>query len=219
MEMGWNPDTVIAIATCVAAAAAIVAGIFAARSFVEMKKQASEAEQQTAHARRQAEQSEKQTEEARAQSKAVAEQLEWARVDRERAQAESVAAWTESVGNDLVVVVQNQSLTPIFDVRLATCLGTDNRPKRYYAARKTVLPPSKDDGHKLAPATATIMNLEDWRKKHPKNPLPRVDLIFKDKYGIEWQRHWDGQLHPYESEQPFPTEWLKADGTSLTATP
>lgn len=216
MEWGWNPDTVIAISTFVAMLAAIAAGVFAGSSFVQMRRQARESEQQTAQARRQVEESEKQTAHARDQSKAVYEQLEWSRIDRERAQAESVAAWTESVENELVVVVQNQSLTPIFDVRLATCLGTDNRPKRFYAARKTVTPPSIDDGHKLSPAAATIMNLDEWRKKHPKNPLPRVDLIFKDKYGIEWQRRWDGQLHPYKSEQPFPPEWLKADGTSLT---
>lgn len=218
MEWGWNPDTVIAISTFVAMLAAIAAGVFAGRSFIQMKKQASEAEHQTSHARRQVEEAEKQTTQACEQSEAASKQLEWARIDRQRARAESVAGWTESIGDELFVVVQNQSLTPIFDVRLATCLGTDNRPKRFYAARKTVLPPSKDDGHKLAPAAATIMNLDDWRKKHPKNPLPRVDLIFKDKYGIEWQRRWDGQLHPYESEQPFPTEWLKADGTSLTTT-
>lgn len=218
MEWDWNPDTVIAIATFVAMLAAIAAGAFAGSSFVQMKKQACEAEQQTAHARRQAEESAKQTEEARAQSAAVSKQLEWARIDRERAQAESVAAWTEADGDGVVVVVQNQSLTPIFDVRLATCLGTENLPKRFYAARKTVLPPSKDDGHKVSPASATLRNLDAWRKRHPKNPLPRVDLIFKDKYGVEWHRRWDGQLHPYDSNHPFPGDWLKADGTSLVAT-
>ena len=49
MEWGWNPDTVIAVATFVAMLAATAAGIFAGISFVQMKKQALEAEKQTAH--------------------------------------------------------------------------------------------------------------------------------------------------------------------------
>ncbi|GAA1537716.1 hypothetical protein GCM10009691_11180 [Brevibacterium picturae] len=59
------------------------------------------------------------------------------------------------------------------------------------------------------------------RKSRPKNrarhPLPRTDLIFKDRYGVEWHRRWDGRLHQYDSDRPFPADWLKADGTSLIA--
>lgn len=215
MEWGWNPDTVVAVSTFIAMLAAIAAGIFAGISFVQMKRQAREAEQQTAHARRQVEESEKQTQEAREQSAAAAEQLAWARMDRERAQADSIAAWTEPDGDGVVVVVQNQSLTPIYDVRLAACLGTDNNPRHFYAARKTVIPPSRDNGHRIEPAAATHANFTDWRDKHPRNPLPRVDLIFRDKFGVEWRRRWDGLLERYESDRPFPHDWHRLDGSPL----
>ena len=202
MGWGWNPDTVIAVATFVAMLAATAAGIFAGISFVQMKKQALEAEKQTAHARQQAE--------------AASKQLEWARIDREREHAESVAAWTELDGNDLKVVVQNRSFAPIYDVRIASCLGTQANPEFYYAARKNMVPPSADRGHIIDPAWATKANLDGWVTRHPKNPHPRVDLIFFDKFGVQWRRRYDGLLERHPTQFEIPSEWRDATGKSLT---
>ena len=202
MEWGWNPDTVVAIATFLAMLAATAAGIFAGISFVQMKKQAREAEKQTAHARQQAE--------------AATKQLEWARIDREREHAESVAAWTEYEGDELRVVVQNRSSAPIYDVRLASCLGTKNRPEYYYAARKNMVPPSTGHGHVIDPAWATKAHLDDWISRNPKNPQPRVDLIFYDKFGVQWRRSQDGRLEQFLAQPAIPGDWLDAAGKSLT---
>ncbi|AMT93089.1 hypothetical protein A2T55_04225 [Brevibacterium linens] len=202
MEWGWNPDTVIAVATFVAMLAATAAGIFAGISFVQMKKQALEAEKQTAHARQQAE--------------AAAKQLQWARIDREREHAESVAAWTEFEDDNLIVIVQNRSYAPIYDVRLASCLGTQGNPELYYAARKNLVPPSADRGHIIDPAWATKANIDDWVSRHPKNPHPRVDLIFFDKFGVQWRRSQNGRLEKFPNESEIPKEWRDAQGKPLT---
>ena len=203
MEWGWNPDTVIAVATAFAALAAAIAGIFAGISFVQMKKQAREAARQTALVQQQAE--------------AASEQLKIAQTAREREHAESVAAWTEFEGDDLIVVVQNRSFAPIYDVRLASCLGTKSMAKYYYAARKTLVPPSPDRGHVVNPGLATTANLADWVKRHPKNPHPPVDIIFYDKFGVQWRRDRYGKLEPYEAQDDIPGDWLDANGKPLTS--
>ena len=204
MEWGWNPDTVIAVATFLAMLAATAAGIFAGISFVQMKKQAREAARQTALVQQQAE--------------AASEQLKIAQTAREREHAESVAAWTEFEGDDLIVVVQNRSFAPIYDVRLASCLGTRSTAKYYYAARKTLVPPSHDRGHIVNPGLATTANLADWVRRHPKNPHPPVDIIFYDKFGVQWRRDRFGKLEPYEAQDDIPGDWLDANGNPLTST-
>jgi hypothetical protein len=203
MEWGWNPDTVIAFATIGAMVAAALAAIYAAKSFREMQKQAREAEQQTAHARQQAE--------------AATEQLEWARIDREREHAESVAAWTEYEGDELRVIVQNQSSAPIYDVRLASCLGTKAQPEYYYAARKPQVPPSSANNYVIEPAPATKSNLAEWVKRHPRNRQPAVDIIFFDQFGVQWRRKETGRLERFDSTADFPHNWVKGDGKPLAS--
>lgn len=222
MEWGWNPDTIIAFATCVATFAAIVAGVFAALSFIQMKRQAREAWAQTAHARRQVEESQKQTLEAKNQSKATLEQLEWAREDRERAQAESIAAWTESENREnnetLRIVLQNLSSAPVNNVRVATRMGTEKNPEYFYAARQEFLPPTGRECHKIEPSKASTDHWPTWKRKPTRNPHPRVDIIFTDARGINWVRKADGRLAKYVDGTKIPGDWKKSTGQNIIPT-
>lgn len=221
MEWGWNPDTLIAIATTLAMFAAMTAGYFARRSYHQMLKQVREAVRQTDAANNQALEAAKQTVEARAQTTATKQQVEWAAEDRKRAQAELVAAWTEATLSDdqetLHVVLQNLSAAPVANVRIATRMGTAKDPEYFYAAREDFLRPTGKECHRIVPSKASSEHWPEWKRKRTRNLYPGVDIIFRDARGIDWIRNADGQLEKYADGERIPGHWKRSTGNQIFA--
>lgn len=200
MEWGWNPDSVIAGATVLATLAAMCAGWYAALSFRQLRKQADDTAKAAAAAQDQA--------------NAANRQLEDERNRRQREQAEKFAVWTDHSGDGseaekLFVVMQNSSTMPIYDVRIAACLGSTKNPELFYALQPKEVPPSAGGPARLPAAGATQTHWPAFKKRRPKNPCPRVEVIFRDAAGTTWKRDVEGRLDHYDAtEAPMPPTWL-----------
>jgi len=203
MEWGWNPDTIVATATAFAALAAAVAGVFAALSFTQLKRQVEEARNAAAHAERQAD--------------AATRQLRSAEQREERAQAERIAAWTVGDDERFELALANASRTPVYDLKIAMVLGTKAAPESHYLASIEVLPPT--------PAGAERREVEDhhqdrrrgWLKEtgRSKNVLPIIEFVFRDASGKIWHRPADGKLEACVCGEGLPADWRRKDGSPV----
>lgn len=201
MEWGWNPDTIVATATAFAALAAAIAGVFAALSFRQLKRQVAEARNAAAHTERQAD--------------AATRQLRSAEQKEERAQAEQVAAWTTGDDERFELALANASRTPVYDLKIAMVLGTKTAPVSYYLARLEVLPPT--------PASAERREVEDHHQdrrrrwltetRRSKNVLPIIEFTFRDASGRVWHRPVGGGLKACLCGDGLPAGWRRKDGS------
>lgn len=179
MEWGWNPDTLEAAATSVAAAAAIIAGIFAWGAY--------RAERAAHRLALEALATEQQRDE-----RALAE--------KERAQAEAVSAWTQHNTSDetLSLIVQNLSSAPIYSVRLGVVLGRI----AYYAGWVRVLPPTSTPT--VVPLHEnTVPRWLEWRATHERVPTVLVEATYADAAGRWWFRNALGALREIDENDAY----------------
>lgn len=181
MEWGWNPDTVGAVTTALAAVAAVVAGIFAGGAY---------------RAERQAHQLAVQSREAEQERDAATAE------EKRRAQADLVAVWTEVVDSPdartLRIVAQNASATPVFALRIGVVLGA----KPVYARWVRLLPPGGAPQHYDLKEYAH----EQWRRwAAGRGTVPEayVEYTFRDAGGRHWLRDSQGALTEIDEDQAW----------------
>lgn len=191
MQWGWNPDTVAAITTALAAIAAVVAGFFAwgayqaERDARDLAKKAHELAESSHEAARQREQ--------RASN------------DKRRKQAEAVSAWAvvcESPGADdyIDVCVQNLSSAPVYAVRLGVLLSQDSA---VYAGWERVLPPTGRMPKPVSVKDAAIESWRRWAKPRSSKPAPYVELTFRDASDTWWLRDGHGVLSEIDEDDAY----------------
>lgn len=180
MQWGWNPDTIEAITTALAAIAAVVAGFFAWRAY-----------QAESDARDLARLAHDVAESAfKADRDREVRELE----EKQRAQAEMVSAWAVIGDGDepsVEICIQNLSPTPVF----AVCLGMVVRKGvALYARRVRVLPPSGREPRQESVKDAAA---DAWRTSHGARTwrtVPLVEFTFHDAAGRWWFRDEHGVL-------------------------
>ncbi|TLP98486.1 hypothetical protein FEF26_04835 [Nesterenkonia salmonea] len=158
---------------------------------------------------------------AQKQAEIARQQFETDSAIRERAQAESVAGWTEtSLGDDgeenLHVVLQNTSSAPVYDVRFAVFFPNLKGDECRYAGSPKFLPPTgKENEWNEIAAGAQEYWKHEWLKRRKKNRRPLVELLFHDSTGAAWIRSHEGVLSEYRGTKKYPDYWTKSGGRPL----
>lgn len=191
MEWGWNPDTVAAITTALAAIAAVVAGFFAWAAYSAERDARTLAKK--AH------------DLAESAHVAAREREQRASQDKRRKQAEAVSAWAvvcEAPGEEhyIDVCVQNLSSAPVYAVRLGILLSQDSA---VYAGWERVLPPSGRMPTAVAVKDAAIESWRRWAKPRASKPAPYVEFTFRDASDAWWLRDGHGVLSEISEDEAY----------------
>ncbi len=182
MQWGWNPDSFAAIATVLAAAAAMIAGVFAwlaYRAERDARQLASKAHDLTERAHSDRIEREQQREK-----------------EKERAQAEMVSAWTvvveaEGGGKGVEMYVQNLSSAPVYSVCLGFVLPS---AVDVYAGRVRLVPPNQKHPVLVAVKPRAVGEWRSWAVGARAQAAPYVELTFHDAAGRWWYRDGHGVL-------------------------
>lgn len=182
MQWGWNPDTVAAITTALAAIAAVVAGFFAWGAY--------KSEQEGRRLSRDAHDLAQKTHEASRQREQRASE------DKKRKQAEMVSAWAVVCAGDdgesyVEVCVQNLSSAPVYSVSLGALLSRDTA---VYAGWARVVPPSGRNPSIITVKDAAVEAWRRWASVRTPKPAPYVEFTFHDASGHWWLRDGRGVL-------------------------
>ena len=195
MGWGWNPETVEALATAVAAVAAIAAGIFAGNAY----------------------RAERETRALAKRGHAITEDRERRELeDKRRGQAELVAAWAvvsdDAQTTNVEVCIQNLSAAPVYAVSLGFVLTGQ---ESVYARWVRVLAPS-NGVQTLRPVKPFAV--ERWRawcggRRRMADPL--VEFTFRDAAGRWWLRDAEGVLSEIDESSRW--RYPRTDRVSATA--
>ena len=178
MQWGWNPDTVAAITTALAALAAVIAGFFAWGAY-----------QAERDARDLAKQAHKLAEDAH---RAGLDREQRAFEDKKRKQAEMVSAWTVLTEDDTIELrVQNLSSAPVYSACLGIVLSNGSA---VYARRARVIPPSGRSPMSIEIKESAVEAWQRWAKNRMPKPVPFVEFTFHDASGNWWFRDGSGSL-------------------------
>ncbi|MFK3834533.1 hypothetical protein [Microbacterium sp. NPDC087868] len=181
MQWGWNPDSIAALTTALAAVAAVVAGYFAWKAY--------QAESDARGLAIKAHDLAERAHDARIEREQLLEK------EKERAQAEMVSAWAvvvEAGGEKCVEVhVQNLSPAPVYSVRLGFELaGSPN----LYAGWARVLPPTPGVPERPKVHDDATRDWRIWGRRRGRHAAPYVELTFHDASGRWWYRDGHGVL-------------------------
>lgn len=195
-----------AVATWLAAIAALLAGWYAFRSFQQLRSQTDAVHQQLDHSQEQA--------------KATTRQLELALQRIDEAQAQAIQVWAETKlcpeeGTGLrqpvlELFALNSSSAPIFNLYVGVDLGKRGEPDIWYWCNHHLLA-ARGPGSaplRLPIHERTYDDWREWAKRHPKNPHPRVEIQFADACGRRWRRESNGNLRLLEQVDPEAPEWV-----------
>lgn len=193
MGWGWNPETVEALATAVAAVAAIAAGIFAGSAY----------------------RAERETRALAEKGHAITEDRERRELeDKRRAQAELVAAWAvvldDAQTTNVEVCIQNLSAAPVYAVSVGFVLTGQ---ESVYARWVRVLAPT-NGAQTLRPVKPFAA--ERWRAWcGGRRPMadPLVEFTFRDTAGRWWLRDAEGVLS--EIDEGSRWRYARSEGTSV----
>lgn len=197
MQWGWNPDSIAALTTALAALAAVVAGFFAWGAYRAESEARDLARQGQALAERGLE----------ADRAREARELELER----RAQAELVSAWAvvrDSAVPSVELRVQNLSAAPVYAVTAGFELtGFSSQ----YAKWIRVLPSTGSEARNENVKDGAIAGWTKWIGSRRPCPVPYVEFTFRDARGAWWLRDGSGVLSEiseserwrYGTEQPL----------------
>lgn len=199
-----SPEGVTAIATSLATLAAIGAGLFAALSFKNLKKQNDNlAEQKTL----------------------ISKQVALAKEERATAnsllkkdQASRFLVWTEVIKNDsdqaknLVLKIQNASSLPVYQILIGIDFGISTKSKVYYLRTLELLPPTGPEAEVVDISVIRPDVLTKWHEWHPSrtvNKAPKIEIFFRDVNQNYWNRKADGVLAESTKQDGVPKHWAR----------
>lgn len=180
MQWGWNPDTVEAVTTALAAVAAVAAGIFAWGAY-RAERDARELAKRSHELTESAHESGRQRD---------LRELE----EKKRAQAELVSAWAVTGEEEQPwagVRIQNLSSAPVYSVSLGLVLKGE---QSVYGGWVRVLPPTGSEPMQESIKDAALDAWRRWAGARRPLPVPLVEFTFHDAAGRWWLRDGDGVL-------------------------
>ena len=187
MQWGWNPDTVAAITTALAAIAAVVAGFFAWGAY--------QAERDARGLAKKAHELAERAHLASQERELLASQ------DKKRKQAGMVSAWAVVTEADTIeLCVQNLSSAPVYEVCLGVILSNGSG---VYARRARVIPPSGRNPSTFDVKDGAVDAWQRWAKSRTPKPVPFVEFTFHDASGNWWLRDGHGVLEEITKEDAY----------------